>query len=425
MSESLRLEKNKYRAQAGEIRASFAYVFRIVLDDELFLVSNEHYDNLRFQPVGGGYRFDDESLDDVKRYFGHKCAPGTERSYHEVAIPEDNDFRLLLPAAGIESLCRFFNSAEEKVALTNLIQDQKTKQNLTQAYQATLDREEQELEQQQQQQADALQQQQQQQADALQQQQPHEQELQSRQEQQSQEQSHTCNACQEQKSTNALRVAIRYQIAKSLSDHQVYEGMLEDTARMLLEHKGNGSLVCLIPHNHDELIKAMLEASKSCHGAKQAFCHRETINDLRREFVEEMLESKIVPENMAEHFNHLTYLYRGRHQEYFYDERFGTYSFFVCDILELIPNAQQLEVLRYLKAHEHDDNAKERYAFVKEDKIPEHLLLRSEAVTAVPFPPIADHSVKILSCNLNALTIPQSVASKTSDPLPIFSIKLS
>ena len=401
MSESFRLEKNKYRAQAGEIRASYAYVFRIVLDDELFLVGNEHYDNLRFQPVGGGYRFDDESLDDVKRYFGHKCAPGTVRSHQEVAVPEDNDFRLLLPAAGIESLCRFFNSTEDKVELTNLIQDPKEKQNLTKAYRATLEREEQEL------------------------------------------RANKLHACPDHKSTNSSkdqkitndspegmiirsdRPAIRYKIATSISDSEVYAGMLEDTARMLLEQKGNGSLVCLIPENHDDLIKAMLEAAKSCHGAQQALCHRETINDLRREFVEEMIESKIVPESMAGQFNELTYLYRGRHQEYFYDERFGTYSFFVCDILELIPNAQQLEVLRYLKAHEHDDNAKDRYVFIKEDKIPEHLLLRSEAVTAVPFPPIADHSVKILSCNLNALTIPQSVASKTSDPQPIFSIKLS
>lgn len=392
MSDSFRLEKNKYRAQAGEIRASYAYVFRIVLDDELFLVGNEHYDNLRFQPVGGGYRFDDESLDDVKRYFGHKCAPGTVRSHQEVAVPEDNDFRLLLPAAGIESLCRFFNSTEDKVELTNLIQDPKEKQNLTKAYRAILEREEQEL------------------------------------------RANKLHACQDHKLINdynegqiirADRPAIRYKIATSLSDSEVYAGMLEDTARMLLDQKGNGSLVCLIPDNHDDLIKAMLEAAKSCHGAQQAVCHRETINDLRREFVEEMIESKIVPESMAGQFNELTYLYRGRHQEYFYDERFGTYSFFVCDILELIPNAQQLEVLRYLKAHEHDDNAKDRYVFIKEDKIPEHLLLRSEAVTAVPFPPIADHSVKILSCNLNALTIPQSVASKTSDPQPIFSIKLS
>ncbi|WP_027939855.1 hypothetical protein [Anaerobiospirillum succiniciproducens] len=401
MSESFRLEKNKYRAQAGEIRASYAYVFRIVLDDELFLVGNEHYDNLRFQPVGGGYRFDDESLDDVKRYFGHKCAPGTVRSHQEEAVPEDNDFRLLLPAAGIESLCRFFNSTEDKVELTNLIQDPKEKQNLTKAYRATLEREEQELR------ANKL--------HAC-----HEHKSTNR----SQEHKIT-NDCQEGMIIRDDRPAIRYKIATSLSDSEVYAGMLEDTARMLLEQKGNGSLVCLIPDNHDDLIKAMLEAAKSCHGAQQALCHRETINDLRREFVEEMIESKIVPESMAWQFNELTYLYRGRHQEYFYDERFGTYSFFVCDILELIPNAQQLEVLRYLKAHEHDDNAKERYVFVKEDKIPEHLLLRSEAVTAVPFPPIADHSVKILSCNLNALTIPQSVASKTSDPQPIFSIKLS
>lgn len=410
MSDSFRLEKNKYRAQAGEIRASYAYVFRIVLDDELFLVGNEHYDNLRFQPVGGGYRFDDESLDDVKRYFGHKCAPGTVRSHQEVAVPEDNDFRLLLPAAGIESLCRFFNSTEDKVELTNLIQDPKEKQNLTKAYRATLEREEQEI------QANKL--------HAC-----HEHKSNS-----SSKDHKSTNRSQDHKITNdsqegmiirADRPAIRYKIATSLSDSEVYTGMLEDTARMLLEQKGNGALICLIPDNHDELIKAMLEAAKSCHGAQQALCHRETINDLRREFVEEMIESKIVPESMAGHFNELTYLYRGRHQEYFYDERFGTYSFFVCDILELIPNAQQLEVLRYLKAHEHDDNAKERYVFVKEDKIPEHLLLRSEAVTAVPFPPIADHSVKILSCNLNALTIPQSVASKTSDPQPIFSIKLS
>ena len=410
MSESFRLKKNKYRAQAGEIRASYAYVFRIVLDDELFLVGNEHYDNLRFQPVGGGYRFDDESLDDVKRYFGHKCAPGTVRSHQAVAVPEDNDFRLLLPAAGIESLCRFFNSTEDKVELTNLIQDPKEKQRLTKAYRATLEREEQEL------------------------------------------RANKLHACQDHKSTSSSedykgtnrsqdhkitddsqegkiirdgRPAIRYKIATSLSDSEAYAGMLEDTARMLLEQKGNGSLVCLIPDNYDELIKAMHDAAKSCHGAQQALCHRETINDLTREFVEEMIESKIVPESMAGQFNELTYLYRGRHQEYFYDERFGTYSFFVCDILELIPNAQQLEVLRYLKAHEHDDKAKDRYVFVKEDKIPEHLLLRSEAVTAVPFPPVADHSVKILSCNLNALTIPQSVASKTSDPHPIFRIKLS
>lgn len=401
MSESFRLEKNKYRAQAGEIRASYAYVFRIVLDDELFLVGNEHYDNLRFQPVGGGYRFDDESLDDVKRYFGHKCAPGTVRSHQEVAVPEDNDFRLLLPAAGIESLCRFFNSTEDKVELTNLIQDPKEKQRLTKAYRATLEREEQELR-----------------ANKLHACQDHKTTNQS--------QGHKItNDSQEGKIIRDDRPAIRYKIATSLSDSEVYAGMLEDTARMLLEQKGNGSLVCLIPDNYDDLIKAMLEAAKSCHGAQQALCHRETINDLRREFVEEMIESKIVPESMAGQFNELTYLYRGRHQEYFYDERFGTYSFFVCDILELIPNAQQLEVLRFLKAHEHDDNAKDRYVFVKEDKIPEHLLLRSEAVTAVPFPPIADHSVKILSCNLNALTIPQSVASKTSDSLPIFSIKLS
>ena len=401
MSESFRLEKNKYRAQAGEIRASYAYVFRIVLDDELFLVGNEHYDNLRFQPVGGGYRFDDESLDDVKRYFGHKCAPGTVRTHQEVAVPEDNDFRLLLPAAGIESLCRFFNSTEDKVELTNLIQDPKEKQNLTKAYRATLEREEQELL-----------------ANKLHS--CHEHKSNS-----SSKDHKITNDSQEGMIIRGDRPAIRYKIATSLSDSEVYEGMLEDTARMLLEQKGNGALVCLIPDNHDELIKAMLEAAKSCHGAQQALCHRETINDLRREFVEEMIESKIVPESMAGHFNELTYLYRGRHQEYFYDERFGTYSFFVCDILELIPNAQQLEVLRYLKAHEHDDNAKDRYVFVKEDKIPDHLLLRSEAVTAVPFPPIADHSVKILSCNLNALTIPQSVASKTSDSLPIFSIKLS
>lgn len=409
MSDSFRLEKNKYRAQAGEIRASYAYVFRIVLDDELFLVGNEHYDNLRFQPVGGGYRFDDESLDDVKRYFGHKCAPGTVRSHQEVAVPEDNDFRLLLPAAGIESLCRFFNSTEDKVEFTNLIQDPKEKQRLTKAYRATLEREEQELR-----------------ANKLHACQDHK--------STSSKDHKTTNLSQDHKLTNDSqegmiirddRPAIRYKIATSLSDSEVYAGMLEDTARMLLDQKGNGSHVCLIPDNHDDLIKAMLEAAKSCHGAQQALCHRETINDLRREFVEEMIESKIVPESMAWHFNELTYLYRGRHQEYFYDERFGTYSFFVCDILELIPNAQQLEVLRYLKAHEHDDNAKDRYVFVKEDKIPEHLLLRSEAVTAVPFPPIADHSVKILSCNLNALTIPQSVASKTSDPQPIFSIKLS
>ncbi len=402
------------------------------------------------------WRFDDESLDDVKRYFGHKCAPGTVRSHQEVAVPEDNDFRLLLPAAGIESLCRFFNSTEDKVELTNLIQDPKEKQRLTKAYRATLEREEQELR-----------------ANKLYACQAHK--------STSSKDYKSTNRSQEHKITNdspegmiisADRPAIRYKIATSLSDSEVYAGMLEDTARMLLEQKGNGALVCLIPDNHDELINAMLEAAKSCHGAQLALCHRETINDLRREFVEEMIESKIVPESMAGQFNELTYLYRGRHQEYFYDERFGTYSFFVCDILELIPNAQQLEVLRYLfneltylyrgrhqeyfyderfgtysffvcdilelipnaqqlevlrylKAHEHDDNAKDRYVFVKEDKIPEHLLLRSEAVTAVPFPPIADHSVKILSCNLNALTIPQSVASKTSDPQPLFSIKLS
>lgn len=410
MSESFRLEKNKYRAQAGEIRASYAYVFRIVLDDELFLVGNEHYDNLRFQPVGGGYRFDDESLDDVKRYFGHKCAPGTVRSHQEVAVPEDNDFRLLLPAAGIESLCRFFNSTEDKVELTNLIQDPKEKQRLTKAYRATLEREEQELR-----------------ANKLYACHEHKSNSSSKDHKSTnRSQEHKiANDSQEGKIIRGDRPAIRYKIAASLSDSEVYAGMLEDTARMLLEQKGNGALVCLIPDNHDELIKAMLEAAKSCHGAQQALCHRETINDLRREFVEEMIESKIVPESMAGQFNELTYLYRGRHQEYFYDERFGTYSFFVCDILELIPNAQQLEVLRFLKAHEHDDNAKDRYVFVKEDKIPEHLLQRSEAVTAVPFPPIADHSVKILSCNLNALSIPQSVTSKTSDPLPIFSIKLS
>lgn len=196
---------------------------------------------------------------------------------------------------------------------------------------------------------------------------------------------------------------------------------------MLLGQAGNGFNICLIPSDLASLKLAMSDAAELCHGADNVLCSRETVNDLRREFVEELLDSEIVPLSMQSAFDSITYLYQGRHHEYFYNERFGTYSFFACDILDLVPSDEQLEVLRYLKAHEQDPDAKLRYAFLKETQVPSHLLLRSEPLDVVPFPPIADHSLKILSCNVSALYIPQPLATKVADlgiSKPIFRVRI-
>ena len=67
------------QADFGQARASFAYIFKIEVDGELFLVGNEHPDNWRYQPVGGGYHYFDESKAVIDKYFAPKPAP----SIHE------------------------------------------------------------------------------------------------------------------------------------------------------------------------------------------------------------------------------------------------------------------------------------------------------------------------------------------------------
>lgn len=380
MSDSVELERTKYRAQAGEIRASFAYVFRIMLGDEIFLVGNEHYDNLRFQPVGGGYRFDEVSRPAVKRFFGLKNAPGTVRETNGSPAPEDNDFRLLLPAAGLKHLCDFFNSTEEQESFCNLLTGDESAKAIARAKELGA--------------ASCT--------DAY-------------------------GQCCQTYVFEEARPHIRYKLLQSKAEQEIYEGIVDDTARMLLGQAGNGFNICLIPNDLASLKEAMQDAAEPCQGASSAMCSRETVNDMRREFIEEMLESKIVPENMQEAFNTITYLYRGRHHEYFYDERFGTYSYFLCDILDLIPNEEQLEVLRYLKEHEHDDNAKLRYVFLKETQVPAHLLMRYEHLDVVPFPQIADHSLKILSCNFSSLHLPSALATKAAAvgaSSPIFRVRI-
>ena len=304
--------KKCVQAEFGQARASFAYLFKIVVDNELFLVGNEHPENWRYQPVGGGYQYLAPSHDIIKTYFAPQAAP----SVHEIAnawrdlrncissARENYDFRMLVPAAKVSLLFDFFCSAEQTLESDSV-------------------------------------------------------------------EKRMSEACE----LNDLFTDLVYKTGQiALDKGWAQERGLEGAGQVMAYLKSANNLFAGMP---------------------ELKCEREQLTDLSREFKEELLESGIIPKDQHVAFSTIEYNYLGYFREIFFDERFGCYSFFMSDVVELNLNAQQLAIFRELKQTPNNN-----YCFISESKLVEHILYRHEKESDVPFPPIADHSQKLLSANL-------------------------
>lgn len=110
---------------------------------------------------------------------------------------------------------------------------------------------------------------------------------------------------------------------------------------------------------------------------------RERINNLGREFKEEMVQSQIVD------FSHIEYRYCGRHfTEVLYSRYFQCYELLMADIVEIILTKEQEDKLRLLMLKESDE-----YYFATSDEIKTSGVCgKSKKLNDF----IADHSEKIL-----------------------------
>lgn len=110
---------------------------------------------------------------------------------------------------------------------------------------------------------------------------------------------------------------------------------------------------------------------------------REYIGDLRREFIEELVEKGIV------NWNQITYRFCGRHMtDLRFGEHFQVYELLLADVVELLPTRVQEEDLKQLMTQNSD-----LYCFVTAEEI---LSLGVNTETGNLEESIADHSKKII-----------------------------
>lgn len=353
---------NSVQADFGQARASFAYIFKIEVDGELFLVGNEHPDNWRYQPVGGGYHYFDESKAVIDKYFAPKPAPSihgqlngwlsqegegeskldSDYEFNNLSIPgglsnakakslpgSDNDFRFILPAAKVRMLFEYFCSTElvknEGLSIEN--SNQEAKGNLDQRM---------------------------------------------------------SEACE----VNDMFTDLVYKTGELAVD----KGWAQERGL-----NGAGQVMAYLKTQNDLYA-----------GVPDLVCHREQISDLSREFKEELFDSGIIPKHLQDNFKTICYDYLGYYCEFFFDERFGCYSFFVSDVVKLNLTSEQENVFRWLKQQNNQN-----YCFIKEQEMPQHILYRTDSIDKVPAPPIADHSQKLLTQWLKNTSFYNRTAQRT------------
>lgn len=114
-----------------------------------------------------------------------------------------------------------------------------------------------------------------------------------------------------------------------------------------------------------------------------ATTERERVNDLGREFKEEMIQSKIVD------FTHIEYRYCGRHfTEVLYSRHFQCYELLMADVVELLLTKEQEDKLRVLMTQ-----PSEEYHFATSEEIKSlGVVENSENLKES----ISDHTFKIL-----------------------------
>ena len=368
------------QARTGEARASFAYMFRIEVDGELFLIGNEHPEKWRYQPVGGGYCYFSGCHEKFCNAFSHHAAPTRHKvpnswlkgdgstdpqeairlsaeEARRAAAADDaaggdtaggdaidcsvglaatangdesssalrpsvtinntlRDLRLLVPAARMAELFEWFCSAEDWLYPPEKLD--------TFEYASDPD-------------------------------------------------VASIGAEIERRERERLAaffdnlVTLTADLALTRGELDVVGCRTVEDARKILYRLGSE----LPPVNFP--------------------CQREVISDLSREFIEELLNSHIITPEDHKYFPSITYEYLGYTRDIFYDERFCCFSFFMADVLDLKLTESQLEVFRRMKKRGNPN-----WIFIPEKEIHNHLVYRHESPDCVPFPPIADHTAKIL-----------------------------
>lgn len=95
------------------IRISFAYLFRIKLDGQYFLVQNKR--SKKYQPVGGAYKFYQEEAD----YFRDNIPVESDDSIPVDKVTE-GDYRLLVKNKDLRKFVRRFNKTKYRENVSNL-----------------------------------------------------------------------------------------------------------------------------------------------------------------------------------------------------------------------------------------------------------------------------------------------------------------
>lgn len=112
-SSQKKLEKSGKLQDDTLIRISFAYLFRIKIDDMYFLVFSERTKN--YQPVGGAYKFYQEEADYLSENIpaeSDDCIPVNEIT--------KKDYRLLIKNKDLRSFMKRFNKTLHREGVTNL-----------------------------------------------------------------------------------------------------------------------------------------------------------------------------------------------------------------------------------------------------------------------------------------------------------------
>lgn len=143
---------------------------------------------------------------------------------------------------------------------------------------------------------------------------------------------------------------------------------------------------------------------------KRFYCKadRERIDNLSREFREELIDKNIV------NWNHISYRYCGRHiTELHWGKHFQCYELLLADIVELLPTPEQEQDLRNLQ-NQHSEN----YRFVTAEEISS---LGVNTNSGDLRETIADHSAKILQENEGMLISNSNVGKIYDCELPVTS----
>ncbi len=135
---------------------------------------------------------------------------------------------------------------------------------------------------------------------------------------------------------------------------------------------------------------------------------RERIDNLSREFREELIDKNIV------NWNHISYRYCGRHiTELHWGKHFQCYELLLADIVELLPTPEQEQDLKNLQ-NQHSEN----YRFVTAEEISS---LGVNTNSGDLRETIADHSAKILQENEGMLISNSKVGKIYDCELPVTS----